>query len=303
MAGSILTTLPEHYQTQFGDNWTHLLQQMDSRFKDKVRNETVNGKERTFSQIDAVGPMRLITTRNGKTIPSDSTLAKRWLRVSGYDYVTWIDEWDEIALGNLPAPESEHVVAHARAANRNIDDVIIDAAFGTNYVGETGTTAVDLTSSEQVAVTYVETGSAVNSGLTVAKLRRAKYLMDIQEVPDDMRFIAVGAQQEQDLLRTTEVTSSDYNTVRALVQGQINTFLGFEFVKSQRLPLVSATDVRSVLCWHKEGIVLGTGQGRKARLDILPTQNHTIQIRTTEVIGSTRLEEARIVEIFCDESP
>lgn len=303
MAGSVLTTLPQHYQTQFDDNWSHLLQQMDSRFKDKVRNDTVNGKERTFSQIDAVGPMRLITTRNGKTIPSDSTLAKRWLRVSGYDYVTWIDEWDEVALGDLPAPESEHVVAHARAANRNIDDVIIDAAFGTSYIGETGTTAVDLTSSEQVAVDYVESGSTANSGMTIAKLRRAKYLLDLQEVPDDMRYLAQGAKQDQDLLRTTEITSSDYNTVKALVNGQIDTFLGFKFVKSQRLPLVTATDIRSCLAWHKDGISLGTGQGRKARIDILPTQNHTIQIRTTEVIGATRLEEARVVEIFCDESP
>jgi hypothetical protein len=303
MPGSILTTLPEHYQTQFGDNWMHLLQQTDSRFKDKVRVENVNGKERTFSQIDSVGPMRLITTRNGKTIPSDSTLAKRWLRVSGYDYVTWLDEWDEIALGNLPAPESEHVVAHARAANRNVDDVIIEAIEGTNYIGETGVTAVDLGSGEQVAVDYVESGSAANSGMTVAKLRRANYLMDLAEVPTDGRFLAMGAQQEQDLLGTTEVGSFDYNAVKALVNGEVNTFMGFTFVQSQRLTLVTSTDVRSALAWQRDGVVLGVGQGRKARLDILPTQNHTIQVRTTEVIGATRLEEARVVEIFCDESP
>jgi hypothetical protein len=303
MAGEILTTLPEHYQTQFAQNWEFLAQQGDSRFKDKVRVESVNGKERQFSQIGQVGPMRLITTRNGKTIPADSPLAKRWVRPAGYDFVTWIDEWDDIALGELPAPESAHVRAHAMAANRNIDDVIIEAATGTAYIGETGTTAVDLAAANQVAVTYVESGSAVNSGMTIAKLRRAKFLLDSQEVEDDMRFIAVTAKQIQDLLATTEVTSSDYNTVKALVAGQINTFLGFTFVRSQRLDLVTATDVRSCIAWHKDGLLLGVGQGRKARMDILPTQNHTIQIRTTEVVGATRMEEVRVVEIFCDESP
>lgn len=303
MAGEILTTLPEHYQTQFAQNWEFLAQQGDSRFKDKVRVETVNGKERQFSQIGEVGPMRLITTRNGATVPADSPLAKRWVRPAGYDFVTWIDEWDDIALGELPAPESAHVRAHAMAANRNIDDVIIEAAVGTAYIGETGTTAVDLTSAEQVAVTYVESGTAVNSGMTIAKLRKAKYLLDVAEVEAEGRYLALGAKQLQDLLATTEITSSDFNTVRALVRGEINTFLGFTFVQSQRLPIVVATDVRSCIAWHRDGILLGVGQGRKARMDILPTQNHTIQIRTTEVIGATRMEEARVVEIFCDESP
>ena len=303
MAGEILTTLPEHYQTQFADNWEFLVQQMDSRFRDKVRVESVNGKERQFSQIGEVGPMRLITTRNGETVPADSPLAQRWVRPAGYDFVTWIDEWDEISLGELPAPQSAHVRAHAMAANRNVDDIIIEAVSGTSYIGSTGTTAVNLTSANQVAVDYVESGSTANSGMTIAKLRRAKYLFDLAEVPMEGRYLAHGAKQLQDLLATTEVTSADFNTVRALVRGELNTFLGFEFVSSQRLTLTTATDVRTCFAWQKDGVLLGVGQGRKARIDILPTQNHTIQIRTTEVAGATRMEEERVVELFCDESP
>ena len=303
MAGEILTTLPEHYQTQFADNWEFLVQQMDSRFRDKVRVESVNGKERQFSQIGEVGPMRLITTRNGETVPADSPLAQRWVRPAGYDFVTWIDEWDEISLGELPAPQSAHVRAHAMAANRNVDDIIIEAVSGTSYIGSTGTTAVNLTSANQVAVDYVESGSTANSGMTIAKLRRAKYLFDLAEVPMEGRYLAHGAKQLQDLLATTEVTSADFNTVRALVRGELNTFLGSEFVSSQRLTLTTATDVRTCFAWQKDGVLLGVGQGRKARIDILPTQNHTIQIRTTEVAGATRMEEERVVELFCVESP
>ena len=303
MPGEILTTLPQHYQTQFATNWEFLLQQGDSRFRDKVRVEQIKGKERNFSQLGSVGPMRAITTRNGQTIPADSPMAKRWVRPTGYDFVTWIDELDDLALGELPAPESAHVQAHAMAANRNIDDVLIEAATGTAYIGETGVTAVDLTSDEQVAVNYVESGSAVNTGMTIGKLRRAKFLMDTAEVPNGERYLAITAKQLQDLLATTEITSADFNSVKALVQGEVDTFLGFKFVRSERLALVTATDVRSAFAWHKPGLLLGIGQGRKVRMDILPTQNHTVQIRTTEVIGATRMEEARIVEIFCDESP
>ena len=248
MAGEILTTLPEHYQTQFADNWEFLVQQMDSRFRDKVRVESVNGKERQFSQIGEVGPMRLITTRNGETVPADSPLAQRWVRPAGYDFVTWIDEWDEISLGELPAPQSAHVRAHAMAANRNVDDIIIEAVSGTSYIGSTGTTAVNLTSANQVAVDYVESGSTANSGMTIAKLRRAKYLFDLAEVPMEGRYLAHGAKQLQDLLATTEVTSADFNTVRALVRGELNTFLGFEFVSSQRLTLTTATTDTWMVC-------------------------------------------------------
>jgi len=302
MPGEILTTLPNHYQTMFETNWDFQCQQSDSKFRDKVRVEMVNGKERRFSQIGEVGPMRLITTRNGQTIPADSPLAQRWLRPAGYDFVTWIDEWDEISLGDLPAPESEHVKAHAMAANRNVDDVIIEAATGTSYIGSAGTTAVTLGSGQQVAVDYVESGSAANSGMTIAKLRRAKFIFDSNEC-EGMRYIAITAKQLQDLLATTEVTSSDFNTVRALVNGELDTFLGFKFVRSERLTLTAATDVRTCFAWIPSEVVLGVGQGRKARLDILPTQNHTIQIRTTEVVGGTRLQEEGVVLIYADESP
>ena len=75
----MLTQLPEHYQTDFADNWEHLVQQKESRLEGKCQRVTVKGKERTFSQLGK-SKMRLITTRNGKTVPSDTPMAKRWLR-------------------------------------------------------------------------------------------------------------------------------------------------------------------------------------------------------------------------------
>jgi len=302
MPGQILTQLPSHFETQFSDNWEFLLQQRDSRFENRVKRYTVKGKERRISQYGQIN-MRPVVTRNGQTIPQDSPLAARWLRVRGYDAVTWIDEWDEISLGELPAPQGESVMAHAMAARRKLDDVVIEAATGTAYIGDDGTTAVDLGNAQKVAVDYTGV-TAANTGMTLAKLIRAKFLMDTAEVPKENRYLAMSAQQMADLLLDVDqVSNSRYSDVKALVEGTITRFMGFDFVESERLYLDPATDIRTCFAWYRDGIGLADTQQPKARIDILPTQNHTIQVRTTMIAGAVRLQEAYVIAIYCDQSP
>jgi len=299
----MLTQLPEHFQTQFADNWEHLLQQKESRLEGKCRRATIKGKERNFSQLGK-SKMRLITTRNGVTIPSDTAMAKRWVRPKGYDEVTFIDEFDKIALGELPAPESEHVQSHSMAAKRTMDEVIIAGLEGTAYIGETGTDAVDLGAGQKVAVDYVISGSTANSGLTLAKLTRAKYILDKNEVESEDRYFIHSAKQLQDLLNNViEIKSSDYNNVKALVDGKVTRFMGFDFVMTELLTLDVASDVRTCIAYHKAGVLLGIGQEKKVLIDVRADLNHTIQIRTTILLGATRMEEERVVLVYCDESP
>jgi hypothetical protein len=298
-----LTKLPEHFQTDFGDNWIHLLQQKDSRLEGKVKRVTVKGKERTFSQLGK-SKMRLITTRNGKTVPSNTDMAKRWLRPKGFDEVTYIDEFDDIALGELPAPESEHVVSHAAAAMRTMDEVIIAALEGTAYIGENGTAAVDLGASQKVAVDYVRTGAVANSGLTLAKLLLAKKKLDAAEVEQEGRYFVHSAQQLYDLLSDVdEVNSSDYNNVKALVDGVVNRFAGFEFCMTELLTLDTSTDIRTCIAFHRDGLAMGVGKERKVKITVRDDLNETIQIRTVLSVGATRLEEERVVLVYTDESP
>lgn len=298
-----LTQLPEHFQVDFGDNWTHLVQQKESRLENKVRRVTVKGKERTFSQLGQ-SKMRLITTRNGKTIPSNTAMAKRWLRPKSYDEVTYIDEFDDIALGELPTPQSEHVQSHAMAAKRTMDEVLIAAAEGDAYIGENGTSAVAVPSTQKVAVDYVKSGSAANSGLTLAKLLKAKHILDSNEVVAEGRYAVVSAQQVYDLLNDVEeVKSSDYNNVKALVDGTVTRFAGFEFVVTELLTLDSGTDVRTCIFYQRDCLVLGVGKEKKVKIVVRDDLNETIQIRTVMQIGATRLEEEGVVLVYCDESP
>ena len=99
----------------------------------------------------------------------------------------------------------------AFAIGRAMDDAIISSALGTAYTGKSGSTSVTVGSDQQVGV-----GSPA-AGLTIAKLVEAKKKLDLQDVdPSIKRYIAVGPEQVEDLLNSTTVTSSDYNTVNTL---------------------------------------------------------------------------------------
>lgn len=294
----VLTNIPNHYTTQFDSNWKHLVQQKNSKLKEYVTLDSIEGKEKSYNQLDATS-MTQITDRSGDTRISNQAMAKRWIRPLQYDCAKLVDEFDEQLLGEVVLPTSPIIQSHGAAYARTCDKIIIDALGGTAYTGTTGTTATVLPAGQKIAANYVESGAVANSGLTIAKLRAAKFLFDSNEVDEEEeRIMVVSAKQLQDLLRTTEVTSADYNTVRALVDGTLNTFMGFKFRRSQQLPL--ATDIRSCFAYVKSGIVLAE-RGLKTHMDIRTDLSHSLQIRSVASLAAVRMEEKKVVEIACDE--
>jgi hypothetical protein len=294
----VLTNIPNHFTTQFDSNWKHLVQQKNSRLKEYCTLDSIEGKEKSYNQLDATS-MTQITDRSRDTRISDQAMAKRWIRPLNYDCAKLVDEFDEQFLGEVVLPTSPIIQSHAAAYARTCDKIIIDALGGTAFTGTTGTTATVLPAGQKIAVNYVESGTAANSGLTIAKLRAAKFLFDSNEVDEEEeRIMVVSAKQLQDLLRTVEATSADYNTVRALVDGTLNTFMGFKFRRSQQLPL--AVDIRSCYAYVKSGITLAE-RGLKTMMDVRPDLSHSLQIRSVASLAAVRMEEKKVVEIACDE--
>lgn len=294
----VLTNIPNHFTTQFDSNWKHLVQQKNSRLKEYCTLDSIEGKEKSYNQLDATS-MTQITDRSRDTRISDQAMAKRWIRPLNYDCAKLVDEFDEQFLGEVVLPTSPIIQSHGAAYARTCDKIIIDALGGTAFTGATGTTATVLPAGQKIAVNYVESGTTANSGLTIAKLRAAKFLFDSNEVDEEEeRILVVSAKQLQDLLRDTQVTSADYNTVRALVDGNINTFMGFKFRRSQQLPL--ATDIRSCYAYVKSGIILAE-RGLKTHMDIRADLSHSLQIRSVASLAAVRMEEKKVVEIACDE--
>ena len=280
---------------QYSANVQMLSQQMGSRLRDAVRLETVVGKNAFIDQIGSV-TAQLRSSRHADTPQIDTPHQRRRLSIASYEFADLIDDQDKVRM--LIDPTSSYAQAAAAAMGRAMDDVIITAALGTASTGETGSGSATLDATNNMV------GSASsNDGLTIAKLTEAKRKMDLNDVdPSIPRYIAVGPKQIEDLLGTTQVTSSDFNTIKALVQGDVDTFMGFQFIMTNRLD-IDSNDIRSCFAWAEDGITLGVGKDVQARIDERNAKGYAPQVYYCMDIGAVRMEEAKVVKIFCDETP
>jgi hypothetical protein len=193
----------------------------------------------------------------------------------------------------LISPQSEYAMAGAWAMGRAMDDAIIGAATGNAFGGVSGGTTIALPAAQQIAVNA--------SGLTLAKLIEAKEILDGNDVdPDEPRFMIVTSKQMTNMLNETKITSADYASVKALVQGQIGTFLGFNFIRTERLGLDGNGD-RQVLAFTKSAIGLAVGADVSTRISERADKNYATQVFLSMTIGATRIEDEKMVEIACTE--
>lgn len=195
-------------------------------------------------------------------------------------------------------PSGPYAVAASRAMGRAIDTAIVDAADGTAYTGVAGGTSTSYDSNNTVDV-QVGVSPAADTGLNVGKLRAAKQILDANEAEDEGRTMVINAKQLQNLLAETEVTSSDYAAVRALVQGQVSTFLGFDFLRTELLETDSNSD-HKVLFWQNSGMKLAIGAEPTVKITERADKNHATQVFVSMTIGATRMQEALVGYIECD---
>ncbi len=301
--GDALTEIPQFYKTEFSTNWEHELQQMLSRLKEYATVATVNGKEKKFN-VFGRQTMTRKTDRAGQTKRSDVALDDYWLRPLPYELANLFDEYDQEFLGDIVLPKSETLQSHVAAYLRACDETIINALGGDRYSGEQGTTPNALT--QNVAVNWVKPGETpANIGLSLPKLIKAKSILGKNEAlePGDELIFAYTQQQLDDLLNNVnQVSSADYNSVKALVDGTVDRFMGFKFVKLELLPLNVSTDVRTCFAYVKSGVKFADS-GRRSYMDILPTESHSLQVRTTANMGASRTQDKKVVAVYCDESP
>ena len=280
---------------QFTDGITLLAQQRGSRLREGVTIDSgITGDRSFYDQIGATAAVQK-TSRHGDTPLVETPHSRRMLTLSDWEWAELISDADKLKVLNDPTNAySQHA---AFAMGRTMDTVIRDAFFGTASTGVdgSGTAAFDTTNYR------IAHGGA---GLTIAKLREAREILESAENMEDKGeyqwYIAVTAHQKRDLLATTEVTSSDFNTVKALVGGSIEDFLGFKFVDYQGLALDSTT--RSCPAWCKSSMKLGVGAEPKGDIGVRRDKSLDTQVYYQMSIGATRLDETGVVEVQCTES-
>ena len=288
MSSQITTAFVEQYSA----NIQMLSQQMGSLLRDAVRIESIVGKDAYFDQIGKV-TAQLKVSRHSDTPQIDTPHSRRRCSLADYEFADLIDQQDKVRL--LIDPTSSYAKAAAYAMGRAMDDVIIAAALGTANTGVSGGTAVALPAAN---ITAVGTGGA--NTMNIAKLALAKQKLDAGDVdPSIKRHIVVSPAEIQDLLNNTTVTSSDFNTVKALVQGEIDSFMGFKFHVSNRL-VDNAAGNTQCIAFAEDGILLGVGKDVTARIDERSDKSYATQVYYCQTIGATRMEEAKVISVLAN---
>lgn len=299
---------------QYGANVFHLSQQKGSRLRNAVRVETVVGDSRFFDRIGKAAA-QVRTSRHADTPQMDTPHTRRMVTLQDYEYADLVDQADKIKTLNDPI--NDYSMAAQWALGRSMDAVLIAAALGSAYGGVAGATAVVLPSTQKVA----SVASAAGAALNVQALRRTQKILDANDVDEsEPRFFAFNAYQKESLLSATEVTSSDFNTIKALVMGQIDTFLGFKFIRSEQLTDrsgalnfdTSAGTVGSgggdadgydqCIAWAKNGLLLALGADIKAEIGPRADKSYSTQVYASMSIGGTRMEEEKVVEVLCKDT-
>jgi hypothetical protein len=299
----------------YAANVYRLSQQKGSKLASLVRNEEFTGKTEYFDRLglavaqDKVG-------RNGDTPNQNIDHSKRAVTTITREWGTLIDRKDKVQ--QIHDPASEYSVAAQNALGRKMDEVLINAAFGNAMSGEDGSTAVALGNAQKVTAVK----SAAIDYANIQMLRKAKYLMDAAEV-EGRRILVHDAAFLEALLALTEVTSSDYAAVKALVKGEINTFLGFEFVLCQRMASFLATTYdtatykfdtatglyssggtalagteKVALAMVGDGVILGKNPNMIARIDERADKSYSQQVYAAIDCGGVRMEEAKVVQLI-----
>lgn len=285
---------------QFSDNIILLSQQKGSKLLDLVMQKPITGKYAHFDRIGAV-EARQKTSRHADVVYTDTPHSRRRVGIEDFYAVDLVDKEDDIRM--LVDPRNIYAQNIAFALGRKIDDLILAAATGNSTAvdSDDASSTVALPSSQVVG----EDEGTANSNLNLEKLIAAKKILDNNDVDDEERIIVVNPSAVAALLAIEKVTSSDYAAIKALVAGEINTYMGFRFVKSTRLRGTADgtdTDPMQVVAFLRSGIGFALGQNVQVRMDELPAKHYSTQVYASMTGGAVRIEEEKVVKIECVQS-
>lgn len=287
-------TIPDHFQTEFSANWLTRIQQTQSKlgpFTPQV--PLIVGDRKRFSRIGKT-TSRQTSVRKADTIWDDGDDDFRWAVYQNPFVLTkLLDQYDEANLGSLTLPNTEYINLHAATYQRDMDKTIAKVLLDPAVDGKAGTTTVALPAGQIIA--------ASAAGLTIAKLLKAREVLSKASVPMENRYMIVAPEDITSLLNTTQVTSADYNTVRALSLGQVDTFCGFKFIEvPDALPV--AAGVRSCIAVHmapgsEMSAVKMIYHQKGSTIDRIAVKSNAVGIQTHYRIGGVRCHDEAVVRV------
>lgn len=179
----------------------------------------------------------------------------------------------------------ELVEVVSKAIARRMDQLCIDAL---NAAASPST----------VATTVGGSGTNMN----VAKLRAAAKAMNEKNVPAEGRHLLMHASQLDSLLSETSVTSSDFATVKALVRGEVSSFMGFNIITmgDRDEGGIPKPSTRSCFAWHKDSMGYAESMAQKSEVNYVPEKTSFL-VSSMFSAGSVAIDDDGIVKISCTE--
>lgn len=299
--GSIDTLSYEEYK----GNLQILLQQKASKFRGTGIIESVSGRgAQVLEQIGTVDSSE-IAGRHGDTPITTTNYERRWVNPSELEVANLADKLDD--LKNISDPRGRLVQVQAARLGRDLDDIILAGLGGNNQTGTSGTTATGFNANNIIA--------AGGTKFTIDKLREVQEKMRDNDVDmDGMEQVTalISPQMARHLLEQTEYTSADFAAVKALVDGGIGSFMGFNFIVSNRVPGASkyntgvidvdkdiniAANTQRAFFYPQSGLCIGMWKDVDVDVSIRNDKRNSTQIYSWMVAGATRTEENKVYAV------
>jgi len=262
----------------------HAYQDAGAKLRERVRLKSgVVGSTHRFPKLSAGIASR--RTPQADVVPMNLQHTNATLTLEDWNAAEYTDVFDE-AKTNI-SERAELAGAIAKAISRREDQLILDALEAT---------ATTLTVAASVG------GAA--SDLNVTKLRRIGRLLGENGVGEDEEITYVGSHQgKESLLGETQVTSADYNSVRALVNGEVNSFLGmmFKWIATRAEGGLDKTgNDRTSFAWARSAVGHAVGMDQRMEVNYIPTKTSWLANMLFSA-GSVEIDAGGVVEVTTTE--
>jgi len=189
--------------------------------------------------------------------PMDVSHSTQTATLANWNAPEYTDVFDAATVNFDEQKELAYVVTSA--LGRRLDQLVIAALAAEASPAGTVTVAI----------------GGANTDLNTAKMRRAARYLNDKGVPSTDRHLLHSAVGLESALAQTEVGSNDYNSVKALVQGEVNTFMGFAFHSIETRSeggLTLTGNTRDGWAYHKSAVGLAIGIDVKTEVNYIPTK-------------------------------
>lgn len=240
-------------------------------------------------------------TRNGDTPIMTTPRKQRWV----YPVKThWGDLFDPADLLRQMVDPTSPIAQNAAIAMGRAKDTkrIIPALFADARTGIEGADVTIFPNDNSQDINVQTGGNGVDTGMNVAKVIAIweKFLENEVDIETDPVTIVLGAKGAGELFNDIQYVNTQYRNSAVLEQGKLTGLMGMNIVVSTQLSKTGNN--RNAAAFAKSGMYLGKWKELTTNSAPDPTKQFNHRLYLWQMMGSTRLDEKKVLRVPCKES-